>query len=379
MFKYTACILSRNLNDQFESITVPVNMPLLDNYRRQGNQQAANLLIRRNQEGLQEFKNFWKNANEENAKFVWDAASEDGNYSFIWNMSKNRENKLVAEIFKIAIKEDRKDFFTCENGLEALKICAIQFNYNSEELRKLCSRLIEHSNIVSEVIANCDMVNDSNIIYLVLQLSKDDELIESLEKKLNLIDEAGWELSFKNDTDLTNIAIYLHKQNPSLLLENEFLNSFVGFIKSWLKDEIDPTDWQKGNYKNLVDLFGDDFKKHFAIRIGKLLAENKFAGNPLAVEYIRSNADFKEVVITDKNMIQDVISDAAEAGNPKKLVLIDSILCSVKETKLIPDRQYSSVLRKPLEKLLNSCENQEEKDAIKRIAIIFKIDLSSEK
>jgi hypothetical protein len=332
-------------------------------------------------QGINEARNYWKTSNDENSAFVWNKIKSFSYLDFIWSLSKNKDNKLIGDIIKIAVHENHSKLFSYLNSLQLLNY-AISITGNEEVFNnELTKCFLKYSPIREEIfkINDSDFINFSYELYYLINNSKETSIINHLANKIKTVTKEQWNTALLNDTYLTTLAIIISEKLriPELLTNNSDLyEPLLSYLQKSISNGI-LSEKQQNELPELVSLLNEDFRTQLENRLADYITENQFKGSPLATSYLLNNINIKKIIKEYKSKIENIVDDAINKSKIEdSLRIIDVILSHQDSAEFKPEKRFAQVFKDRMKTLLRNSEEEKDKEIIKRLASKFGVDLS---
>jgi len=316
-------------------------------------------------QGIAKIRAFWNTVDPGNATKLLSYLKSYKKLNFIWKLAEDPQNKLVGNIIGEAIKdEDFAFLFEVEDGLNKI-VMFHQLESNDEIVKKLAGMFIKHGKIESELLKNkeLDLVEYCEELYFVIEQSNNLELIKYIADLVKPLTKQIWLDSLKSDSYLTSLTIELHKKSKEFDLSHNYLDALVEFCTT--AEEI--TEWQEGNWEELVKLLSTPFHKEFIKEVSDYFIEHKGEVSDifhkLAIDYYD-----KRKILKEENLYEDMIDNSLKEEDYNKLKLINDLFSRDDIKKYYKkDKDKILVIKDRLKDILNEAD-EDQKQLLKEIA-----------
>jgi len=325
---------------------------------------------------IQHIKNFWKTNNNENAQFVWSEINTNLDFSFIWKLAEKKDNLLVGDIIKIAIKEDNHDFFNYPNALNLFSAATSVIEDEDSFHMKLGKCFLDNSLIEKEILetSDLDIIAFSYELNLLIENTENERISEYLINKINSINKEQWDESLLNNTHLTALAVKVNKRNRNLHLGNTLYESLLSYLKSWIANTKTPSDAQKEELPELISILTSSFQIQIYNHLANYLINIGFKGNKDAISSLIEFINFKKIIAEGSGKIQDSVEEFINKPDIDSLKILDMILTHPDSSDFRPEAHLAEVFSASMKKLYN--QEGIDKDLIERLAVKFSVDLN---
>lgn len=292
-------------------------------------------------------------------------------------------NKLLVDIIAIALEDETQDLFACSDVLEKMHFTLeLIENENNDIQDKIVTRLVNHSEIKDEIknSSNSDVSYYSKELFLLLKNIDDEGIIDKIASILVQLDKNEWDICFKDDTYLVDLALEVQKKKPSFWLENAYSDSILEFAEQWVNSDDGVTDWQKNHWIDLINLMGESFQKHYKNKITKLLLEKEFVVTNEFYNHNISLFEYPKLFKEGLYKIQDMFEDSTKNNDFSRLEILDELLSHDKNDDFVPEDYISDVVSKDLNDFYWTQDenNIDQEDILKRLAKKFKIEIKEQ-
>jgi hypothetical protein len=361
--KYSAFLMAKCLSkEEFYSLSFP-NMP-----------PAAN-------QGVTESRRFWQEKQQDPAriKFIWDILKFDSNYTFIWDLAENKENKLVAEIIKIAVDKDHAEFFNYKNALKLFS-SAIKILMGGEDhilIERLVKCFIVHSQIEKEILddKNLNIEDFSEEIFLLASKSENNEIFVHISKILESISKPGWDKAFADDSYLMSSAILMNEKSASFGLENHYYEALESFLKLWMSGKGKLSDWQKDNMPKLISVLKESFRTYLDNSLTNYLIYIEFKGDCEAIIKLLGYLNIQRLFDSGKDRLQESIHEFIKSKNFDGLNMINVLLTYDEKIMFEAESHFPDIIRQPLIDMRINVNDSKQIQLIEELSLKLKIDL----
>ncbi|MBA7536009.1 hypothetical protein ES705_28271 [subsurface metagenome] len=329
--------------------------------------------------GVQLIRNFWLTKNQANAEAVWSILSKHKQYSLIWSMAENSENKLLEDLIPLGMKNDALNFFNLKDGLNKLQnaIAIIEDKLKNE----IVQCFISHTNILDEIgkLENLDVIEYSKELYLIVDMIDNIENFKTnIISKLMKITKGEWIQAFNNNTNLLFLIIAVKVKERKFILENNYFDEILDYASRWIKGDVEPTEWIIKNWLELVKVLKSSFQTHFKTKITELIWQNLKQLQLKTFESFQELLDVKNTINGKMQTMQEYLENILKSEiDFDKFKLIDIILSKDNKHRFKPEDHFPDVISTPLNNLYQSeKDNKEHKDMIVRIAERFHVSIN---
>ncbi|TDP61152.1 P-loop NTPase fold protein [Flavobacterium dankookense] len=214
---------------------------------------------------LSEIKTFWSQTNSNYADEVIQVFKDYKCLNLIWDIAINGNNKLIPSIINQLIISDDYDIFKIDNSFEKIisinnfEIDTEEFEIKFEEIIKI---FIQYSKLEKELLEmeNIDIINNEYVIYKIVILSKNKNLLKKIENLSKDISKDEFLESLKVDDYLLKLMLELKSKNPKFILNYSYYEAMHEFnYGAMVKDNPKYLlhNWQRENWDNLINLMSE--------------------------------------------------------------------------------------------------------------------------
>lgn len=328
--------------------------------------------------GLQLSRSFWETQNNDNAQFIFDELKYKADYEVIWRLAEKENNKLTADIIQIAMKAKCKEFFNIDNPLHLLEI-AISITGNEQSIKDDLARcFIELSNIEQIIIDTdkIDIVGYARVINSILEHTNNKVLHKHIINKINSISKEQWDDALVEDTYLPTLVVEIVNKSYKLELENNFYESLLLYLESWIANSVKPSDILKEEILVLVSILKKSFHTQLKNKLANYIIDTSFKGDFDVLSILLDHISIPKIIIDGTQKIQDALDDAFRSCDINSIKVIDLILSHKDSFEFKPAPHLAEVFQSPMKGLLEP-NNGVDGSLIERLATKFGVDLSS--
>lgn len=337
-------------------------------------------VVANSENGIKLIRDFWLTKNDTNAQAVWNILEEYSNYSIIWDLIENSDNKLLTDLVSIGLKENSSDFFDFEDSLMKLHYSLNIVVEDQETILVQC--FIDYTNIIEEIkeLADLDIIDCSHELHLVIDIVEDIEEIKPIIcSKIIKVSKEEWIQSFDEDSYLLSLIVSVKVKDTKFGLENSYLDGIFDFSEKWLTGELEPTKWIIDNWATLVRILKKNFQTSFKKKITDVLWTNLDDINIIAFDINVENFQIVKTISNNFDTLQKYLERSLNTETVlDKLKLLDRILSSDKNINFKPESYFSDVISAPINNFFQSLSNTGSKEMVIRIADRFKVTLKEE-
>ena len=325
---------------------------------------------------------WWKISDAENAQFVWSKATKYSDYSFLWHLATDNENKLIGNIIEIAMEEDiavKEIFFSEGNSWENYKNTYEFFKEQKDDKKqKIAEFFRNHTQVEDEFkkIETVGLIEYSEAIYYLLKNTSSREIKQRVIDLIKTLTYENWFESLQNHGYPTRILLI-----PSLedFTRNKLKTPYFDAYYQYAIQSIENSDFQptmgKQEFENLFMVIHPDFQKSFSQDITKKFIDLDFHINEFFEWFLLNHFDHDKLLGDGKGKIQDKIKTSLKSSDLNKLHLIYKFLKQDHNKIFRPDSHLTTVLEKDFNRIVADITNDDKNDKamIQHLASIFSI------
>lgn len=347
--------------------------------------QINNIPTNPNQPNAANFVNnlkiYWHNSDKDNANALFVLLKKYNKWDFLWNLAEDSNNKLVADIIILALKDNKavKLLFKTNDGLRKIKICfSLLGNDKSESVDLIVEALIKHSPLEEEIIKNTeiDIIQSSRELFYIVSSSSNSQLIASLAEKVKIQSKERWNDTLRNNTYLIPLAIAIKEEDSGFYLDNDYADAFIDFVKDVSKGTAKLSDWQKGSWQEIVSLMESSFQIQYKSDLTEFVMDEH---DKVSNEFIEFNGEYFDYdkMLQKADTVQNMLRDALSTKNIARLKWLNElVLSSSVGKKFKPQPHFPELVTKQFNDLLKQEQgNKDNTKLIEELASKFQVEL----
>jgi hypothetical protein len=308
------------------------------------------------QHGINQLRSFWNTRSEENTEKIYEVLSS--NKDVIWSLIQDPRNLLLIDVVKFALENDA-NLFDVENAFARYtNVLNLIENCDDIDEKDIAKCFVEKSDILKELdqMEDIDVKANSRELSLLLPLVSDSKKISDSVKQLSKED---WDEEFGQNSYLSTLIFGLHKKD-NVYLGKAYYDSLLQIQNNWFNKELQPTDWHKDNWAELLIILEEAFLTQMKNQITHLVVEGL---NVCSYEFYSKNRDFIDVKKIIANQIREIqilvenlLKDELDSDKLKLVVLL------LENQKPKFDKTFGEVVREDLSRHFHTTQNSVKDD-----------------
>lgn len=329
--------------------------------------------------GYKHIINFWKILNEDNANNIIQALKQIDSWSFIWDLAKNHDYKLVGLIItKCLDDEETKKLFIVQNGLEKLKCYAniIDDDKKEERVITLANFFIKNTELENEIINFEDIIiNDfSYELIIIARQTTNIALINKITDKIKLVDKATWLNDFQKSHLITELCFEIKIKSNDISVGQNFTDAFIDFSNKINSGESIIDEWHFKNWESIILLMNNSLQNYYNEKITEFIKLHISDFNEVYYKINESHFKYPDVLKMTKEICR-CIDDSCVSKDIKRLKLINMIMNHDEKKIFNPDADIVEVIKNRFIDLYTSTDDESIKILIRSISKRFNIDI----